>query len=121
MMTPTTRGRRGRVCGDLRVAMFKVTRVLYIEREERQSSQDRQSRLIRRRVRRKHPLDVLGEDVELDVQRIADLGAFEVGVEFRVGNDPNRETFRQDFSDCETDSIDGNRSFGRYVMCKFGG
>ena len=79
-----------------------------------------QSVLFLRHLARQHPLDVLGEDIELEIDQIPNLERVDVCVAFRVGNDPNRETFRQDFGDCEADPVDGNRPFVSYVVGEFG-
>ena len=63
--------------------------VLYIE--QRISAFCRGS--ILRRVASKHPLDVFGKNVELYVHQIARLDILDVGVTFRVRNDPYGETF----------------------------
>ena len=49
---------------------------------------------ILRCVARKHPLDVFGQDVELDVDQITGLNLVDVGVALRVRNDPHGEAFR---------------------------
>ena len=49
------------------------------------------ARLIIWRVARKHPLDVLGQNVEFNVDQGADLDVVDVGVPLGVGNDPDGE------------------------------
>jgi hypothetical protein len=69
-----------------------------------------------RRVTFEHSLQILGQNVELDVDPIAVLDGVEVGATFRVRDNPNGETRRQNFSDRQTDSIDGDGSFVGDVM-----
>jgi hypothetical protein len=47
-----------------------------------------------RRVMRKHPLNVLRKNVELEVYQGAGFGTVKVGVTFRMGDDPDHETLR---------------------------
>ena len=74
-----------------------------------------------RRVMRKHPLDILGKNVELEVYQAANVGAAKVGVTFRMRDDPDRETLRRNLSDCQADAIDGNRPFASNVTREGGG
>lgn len=55
-----------------------------------------------------HPLDILGENVELKVDQIASLGAVEICIGSSVGNDPHHKSFREHFGDCETDAVHGD-------------
>jgi hypothetical protein len=49
---------------------------------------------ILRCVARKHPLDVLGQNVEFNIDQVADLDVVDVGVPLGVGNDPDGEALR---------------------------
>ena len=71
-------------------------------------------------VARKHPFHVLCQDVELDVHRIANLDLVDVGVAFRMRNDPNCEAFRQKLCDGQTDAIDGDGAFVSRIMSEVG-
>jgi hypothetical protein len=71
---------------------------------------------ILRCVARKHPLDVLGQNVELDIHQIAGLQNIDIRVPFGVGNYPDCETFWEKFRDCQTDSVDGDGAFVGRVM-----
>jgi hypothetical protein len=62
--------------------------VLYIDRDRIRAGG---VRLIIRRVARKHPLDVFGQNVEFNVDQGADLDVVDVGVLLGVGNDPDGE------------------------------
>ena len=70
---------------------------------------------------RKHPLDILGKNVELEVYQAANVGASKVGVTFRMRDDPDRKTLRQNLSDSQANTIDGNRSFASDITRKLGG
>jgi len=74
-----------------------------------------------RRVPRKQPFNILGKNVELEVYQAASFGMAKVGLTFRMGDDPDRETSRRDLSDRQADAIDGNRSFASDITRKLGG
>ncbi len=65
-----------------------------------------------------HSLDIFREDIEFEIDVIAGLERFEIGVAFGVGDDPARETVGEKFGDGETDAIDGDRSFAGDVMAE---
>jgi hypothetical protein len=46
-----------------------------------------------------HPLDILRDDVELDVEKIAGLQGSKIRLLPRVGNDPDGEAFLEQFGD----------------------
>ena len=73
-----------------------------------------------RRESRQHSLDIFREDIELEIDVIADLERIEIGVAFRVRNDPARETVRQKFCDGKTDAVDGDGSFASDVVTEVG-
>jgi len=50
-----------------------------------------------RHWRRNHLLDVLGENVELKIYKIAARCMIKVGMTLGVGNDPDGEAFRKNF------------------------
>src|SRR5205814_10688800 len=70
---------------------------------------------------RKHPLDILGKNVELEVYQAANVGAAKVGVTFRMRDDPDRETLLRNRSDCQADPIDGNRPFASDITRELAG
>src|SRR5260370_36037874 len=63
-----------------------------------------------------HPLDVFGQNVELDVPLVACSDIVAVGVAFGVRNDPNGKALCQELSDGETDAVDRDRAFVSRVM-----
>ena len=74
-----------------------------------------------RRETWKHPFNILGENVELEVYQAASFSTAKVGVTFRVRDDPDRESLRQNLSDSQANAIDGNRSFASDITRKLGG
>ena len=74
-----------------------------------------------RGVMRKHPLDILGKNVEFEVYQAANVGAAKVGVTFRMRDDPDREALRRNLSDCQADAIDGNRPFASDITRELDG
>ncbi len=67
--------------------------------------------LLLRGVPGQHPLDVFGQNIELDVHPVTSLQDVDVGVSFGVRNYPDCETFREELGDRQTDSIDGDGPF----------
>src|SRR5438093_3174494 len=65
-------------------------------------------------------LDVLGQNVELDIHQIARLSAIKIGMAFRERDDPCDEAFWKHFTDCEADSVEGDRTFAGHILCKLG-
>ena len=70
---------------------------------------------------RKHPLDILGKNVELEVYQAANVSAVKVGVTFRMRDDPDREALRRNLSDGQADAIDGNRPFASDITRELDG
>jgi hypothetical protein len=68
-----------------------------------------------------HALDVLCEQVELEVHQIAAPSRGEIRLRSGVRNDPDRETFRQNFRDGEADPVHGDGSFTGDVPRKLRG
>lgn len=64
---------------------------------------------------------ILGENVELDVDRIVDDQLTEIGFFQRVGNDPNGQRLVAEFSHGEADSVDGDGTFPSHVVGKLPG
>ena len=73
-----------------------------------------------RGVTRKHPLNILSENVELEVYQAASFSTAKVGVTFCIGDDPDRETSRRNLSDSQANAVDGYRSFASDVTRKLG-
>src|ERR1044072_4719088 len=63
-----------------------------------------------------HSLNVLGENIELEIHRIAHLDLVQISMRFRVRDNPHDEAFRKNFGDGKTDSIHRNRSLARDKM-----
>ena len=55
-----------------------------------------------------HPLNVLCNQVELEVNHVAGLGRFEIRLRFCVWNNPDHETPLGHFGDGKADSIDSD-------------
>ena len=47
---------------------------------------------------------------------MARLDLVQIGIRFRVGNDPGDETFRENLGNSKTNSINRNRALGRNVV-----
>ena len=82
-------------------------RVLYIERRDTWAKID--NRLLAfPPAAPEHPFNVLGKNIELDIDGVAGFGALEVGVLFSVRRNPDNETFREHFGNGQTDAVDGD-------------
>jgi hypothetical protein len=44
-----------------------------------------------------HPFDILGQNIELQIHEIAGIRLIEIGVLFRVRDNPDNKTFPQNF------------------------
>jgi hypothetical protein len=119
-MTPTTRGRRRRCFPELG-AVGEGSSTNRHDRDRDSSNVSTGSTINGQRFsdltpRSEHSLNVLGENIELEIHRIAHLDLVQISMGFRVRDNPHDEAFRKNFGDGKTDSIHRNRSLARDIM-----
>ena len=66
--------------------------------------------------RSEHSFNVLGENIELEIHRIAHLDPLQISMRFRVRNNPHDEPFRENFGDGKTDPIHCNRALAGDIL-----
>src|SRR5215469_198958 len=84
------------------------------------------ARTLRGRAARRHSLtssgeyslDVFGQNVELDIHRIAGSSAIKISMALRVWDDPYDETLWKRFSDRQADTVESDRTLGHHILRK---
>lgn len=83
--------------------------------------EDRQLLFVGRAVAFEHALDVLGQDIEFDIDEVAHERVSKISRAMGVWNNPDGEAFRIQFSYGQADAVDRDRTFASEVMSKFAG
>jgi len=65
--------------------------------------------------RSEHPLNVLCEDIEFEIHRVARLHPVQIRMHFRVGNDPDNKTFAKHLCNSKADSVYGDRTLANDI------
>ncbi len=65
---------------------------------------------------RQHSFDIFCENVELEINPITNLEGIEIGVAFRMRDDPDGQAVCEQFGNGETDAINRDRTFAGDIV-----